>query len=551
MTSPELRFYQTKLDNDITEAWDAGAENICAELPTGGGKTVVMAKRFAEHRGASIGIAHRQELVSQISLALARFGLRHRIIAPKEICQMIARRHHDYIGQSFYDPNAWVGVAGVDTLIRRPPSDPWFHQVTLWQTDECHHVLRGNKWGKACAIFQRAKGIGWTATPGRADGKGIGRKADGLMDVMISGPRMRDLINAGYLTEYRLACPPNDIDMSDVGVGTNGDFNQAKLRKAVHKSSKIVGDIVKKYLEVAPGKRGVTFAVDIEHAEEMAAAYRAAGVRAELVSSETPGPLRDNIIRRLERGDVLQVVNVDIFGEGFDLPAIEVVSMGRPTQSFPLYAQQFGRALRPSEGKTHGIILDHAGNTARHGGPPDKPRAWSLNSRTRGPMLPLDGIPMRDCTHCAAPYERILPCCPYCNQAPEIMDKSRPEFVDGDLLELTPEALQLMRHEVDRIDGAFWAPNGMAAGIYRLKSAQHYERQAMQVSLRDQIHTWAGWKREGGADDRQIYKLFFWKFGTDIMSAMALNAADAALLAAHIMQDLGEAGAFKASPVNP
>ena len=76
------------------------------------------------------------------------------------------------------------------------------------------------------------------------------------------------------------------------------------------------------------------------------------------------------------------MVNVDLFGEGFDLPAIGSVSFARPTQSFPLYAQQFGRSLRVLEGKDRAIVIDHVGNVIRHG-LPDAYRAHTLDSRER------------------------------------------------------------------------------------------------------------------------------------------------------------------------
>ena len=542
--------YQEAVDAQIIAAWAAGARNVCAVMPTGAGKTVNMARRFDQHRGAAIGIAHRKELVGQMSIALARWGVRHRIIAPRDVCGYIATQHMDLFNRSYYDPNASVGVAGVDTLIRKPPTDPWFRQITLWQTDETHHLLRANKWGAAVELFPNALGIGWTATPGRADGYGLGRHADGVMDAMVNGPTMGDLIAGGYLTPFRLICPPSDIDYSDVPVGASGDYSQVKLRAAVHKS-RIMGDIVQTYLRMAPGLRGVTFAVDVEHATEIAAAYRTAGVRAEMVTADTPGPLRDNILRKFRNGELDQLVNVDLFGEGFDLPAIAVVSMGRPTASFPLYAQQFGRALRPMEGKTHGIILDHADNTRRHGGPPSKPRLWSLDRRERrGPHLPLDGVPMRTCTVCTAPYERIYELCPYCGAGrPDYAGRSLIE-VDGDLIELDPATMRALDIERARIDGVFRAPNApphVVNAAYRM----HNDRIHAQTMLRDQIALWAGWQRDQGRADREIYKRFYWAFGTDIATAQTLNTADASILAAAIMSELALAGVERAAAVNP
>jgi DNA repair protein RadD len=486
----------------------------------------MMAHLFAEHRGASIGIAHRQELVGQMSVALARNGIRHRVIGPDALIRNVVTLHMMRVGRSFYDPSAWVGVAGVDTLIRR--EDPWFQQVTLWQTDEAHHVLRANKWGEACALFPNARGVGWTATPGRADGYGLGRHADGLFDAMVNGPSMRELISAGFLTDYRIFCPPSDVDLTDVTVTATGDFSPPKLRAAVHKSH-IVGDVVKHYQRIAAGKLGVTFAVDVEHAGEMCMAYRAAGIAAEVVTSKTPDTLRAAILRRFEQRQVMQLVNVDLFGEGFDLPAIEVVSMARPTASFALYSQQFGRALRLLDGKAYGLIVDHVGNVLRHG-LPDRPRAWSLDRRERRGAKRADvAVPVRSCPNCTGAYERIYRACPYCGHVPEPAGRSTPEQVDGDLIELDPAALRALRGEVARIDGPANATSDTAVGGAIIRN--HRERQTAQQTLRAAMSAWM-WRQSG--TDSEIQRLFYFTFGTDVMTAQTLGAKDAIELTRHL-----------------
>ena len=78
------------------------------------------------------------------------------------------------LGHSFFDPNAKTGVGGVDTIIRMDAGDAWFKQVRLMVQDEAHHVLKSNKWGTAAEMFPNARGLLPTATPLRADGKGLG-----------------------------------------------------------------------------------------------------------------------------------------------------------------------------------------------------------------------------------------------------------------------------------------------------------------------------------------------------------------------------------------
>jgi hypothetical protein len=388
---------------------------------------------------------------------------------------------------------------------------------------------------------------------------------------------MRELIDSGYLTDYRIFAPPSDVDYSGVTVTDSGDYSPAKLRAAVHASDKLVGDVVSHYLRIARGKLGVTFAVDVDSATELAQGYRAAGVPAEVVSAKTPDLLRNEILKKFERRELLQLVNVDLFGEGFDLPAIEVVSMARKTASWPLYVQQFGRVLRPmlapdlaarwgdlsdegrrehieAGGKPVAIIIDHVGNVIRHG-LPDAPREHSLAARERRSEGASDAIPLRTCVNenaggegvpCASVYPRYQKCCPFCGFYPEPQSRSAPEFVDGDLYELTPEMLAAMRGKVEVIDGAPRIPqhlDGLAAAGVR---KQHQARYAAQVLLREQIALWAGWEHSKGFDDSQICRRFFHAFGVDVLSAQALGRPEAEALGVKIKNVLDRAAVVAA-----
>jgi superfamily II DNA or RNA helicase len=311
----QLRPYQAQHKTGIYSAW-AVVPNVLAVLPTGGGKTVLFSDILKGYTYARVAIAHRQELVGQISLALARDGVHHSIIGPKNVIRFIVSTHVAEVGASFYDAGSPCAVAGVDTLLRRKDDlATWCNQVRLWVQDEAHHVLKDNKWGKAAALFPNAKGLGVTANTIRADGKGLGRHADGLMDVIVEGPGMRDLINQGFLTDYRIYSPPSDLDMSGVSVGKDGEYNQKETRLRIKKSH-IIGDVVKHYLRLANGKLGITFARDVETATEIAAEYNAAGVPAEVVSAKTPDKTRAEILRRFRNRNLLQLVNVDLFGGG-------------------------------------------------------------------------------------------------------------------------------------------------------------------------------------------------------------------------------------------
>lgn len=545
-----LRPFQAAIKAALYDEWATDkVANLLAVLPTGAGKTVLFADIIYDEPGAVCVMAHRGELVTQISLALARNGIRHRIIGTPTLLRACAALHLAELGADYTDANSRVAAASVDTLKGRDPNDPWFTSVMLVVGDEGHHFLRANKWGKACAMFPNARILLVTATPCRADGKGLGSHADGLVDKMIVGPDARQLINMGFLTDYRIFCPPNDLDLSDVPTTASGDYSPEKLVKAVRRSH-IVGDVVAHYLRIAPGKLGITFAVDIEDATRIAQAYRDAGVPAEVVSSETPTLLRAQIMRDFKARRVLQLVNVDLFGEGFDLPAIEVVSMARPTQSYSLYCQQFGRALRLLEGKDRAIIIDHVGNVVRHG-LPDKPRTWSLDRRQSGTKKAPDEdvIPLIHCIECTQPYERIYPACIHCGHAPEPADRSSPQFVDGDLHELTADVLAKMRGELAAFDNPFVPiPAGMTGVAAQGIRNRALERQQAQGLLRNTIAVWAGWhKRDFKRSDREINRLFYLAYGIDILTAQTLKPKEANELTQQLQKRLDSAQVIAAS----
>jgi DNA repair protein RadD len=517
-----LRDYQVNLKNKTHEAWASGHKNVLNVLPCGGGKTKTMATLAAELDEPGVIQAHREELVTQIAQALAREGVPHRIIGPEKVAREAMEAQIDELGRSWVRPDAAYGVASTDTLIRR--QDPWFDQVKHWQTDEAHHLLSTNKWGRAVGLLINAKrGIGWTATPCRLDRKSLRRGEGGMFDVMNIGPGMRELINRGYLKDYRIYGLPQSMDISNVRTTSGGEFNQADLHDAAAKST-ITGDIVKHAIALAPGKRGVTFAIDVPMATEHAQGFRDAGVKAAVLSSYTPAGERAQIIRAY-RGDSLQeVVNVDVLGEGFDLPGIVRASFARPTQSLGLYIQQFGRPLRPCEGEGWGIICDHVGNVPRHG-LPDKPRQWSLDAP---PPREKGEIPVRVCGNpeCMRDYEGFSRVCPHCGWQPIYgpAERQRPEVLEGDLTLYAPELLAALRAEVERIAGPADIPYGASPKIAAAVEKRWRERGAAQSDLAGVIDLWAGqWHHGRGEALDAVYRRFWATFGMDTYTALSMS----------------------------
>ena len=580
-----LRDYQRDIKSRIYTAWQSPTvQNAMVVLPTGSGKTVVQASIVRDLMWPTVKIAHRQELVGQLSLALNREKIAHGLVAPTSVIRQVVQMHMDTHGESHFSARSAIRVAGVNTLERRgkdenltPELNQWIQQVRLAIVDEGHHVLAENLWGRALSLFPNARGLFFTAHAVRADGCGLGRAADGLVDELIVGPSCRELIDRGFLTDYRLICPPESIDISDVPVSpVTGDYSNLKLSAKIHRSTTITGDVVSHYLKFAQGKLGITFAVDVEEASKYAQAYRNAGVPAEVITAETPVHIRSQLMRKFRKRELLQLVSVDVLGEGVDVPAVEVVSFARHTASWQLFCQQFGRVLRPllspelhaiwdtltdaqrlahiaASDKPRALIIDHVGNVMRHAktrGLPDTPQEYTLERRERASRKgPSDAIPLRNCLNldCLHPYERVLVCCPRCGTpAPAPAGRGTPEMVDGDLIELDPSVLANLRGEIARIDGPVRVPDTAAhaaLAIFR----RHYDRQAAQISLRRAIALYAGFHRQSGAADSEIYKRFFFQFGTDMATAQTHGATEAAALDARIAAYLASINVVEAS----
>ena len=243
-----LRGYQSDIYNRCAEGWRNGVPNIAPVCATGSGKTKIFSHAARQHDGPGVAMAHRSVLIGQISIAMAREGIVHDIVAQKAVVNTIVRAHMEEFGRNYYNPSAHFKVASVDTMPGRAAElSSWIKRVTWGAMDEAHHVLADNKWGREIQRFGNPA-MRWmlpTASPERADGRGLGRNASGLIDSIVEGPTMRWLINSGYLTDYMIRAPlPADLDLSDVALGANGEYNQQQLRRAVHRSAKIIGNVV-------------------------------------------------------------------------------------------------------------------------------------------------------------------------------------------------------------------------------------------------------------------------------------------------------------------
>lgn len=543
-----LRDYQQKAIADIKAGWNAGNRNVLLELPTGAGKTYTFSNIVKDMNVNTCVMAHRHELVGQMSLALGGLGVPHRIVASDKAVSQIVKAHRKQLGRIMYDSTSPFICGSVDTMILRDPRE--YANINLWVMDEAHHPLRENKWGKVISMFPNALGLGVTATPIRADGKGLGRHADGVFDLLVHGPSGQELIDQGYLCPYEFVMPKvDDLDISSVEVGATGDLKKNQLRTATHNSKKLIGCMVQSYLKWAPGKTALVFCVDIEHAHKTTEAFRAAGLRFELIVGTMDLDQRTSILERLRAKQLDGVVNVDLFGEGFDAPGVDVVVMARSTMSFALYSQQVGRALRPVyapgydlstvEGrkmaialgpKPKALIIDHVGNLIPHKLPTSR-RLFTLNARekrSKGEKLAVEDK-IKACVNpeCARPYLAFYVSCPHCGHEPVVSQRSANiDEVDGDLVLLDMEALQALDKEADRIMQPAHAPQGLPQPALISLLRKHTERTTAQLALREAIQMWGGHALVNHkVNIREAQKLFYLRFRVDTLTAQTLNTA--------------------------
>lgn len=418
-----LRPYQQQALDECREAYRRRRRAVLLCIPTGGGKTVTAST--VVHGASSKGnvtwwLTHRRELISQASQTFYQLGIPHGMI------------------QSGYvsDPHACVQVASVQSIIRKLDDLP---EPDLLVFDETHH-LGSASWQAIFDRFPRARVLGLTATPWRLDGAGLGR----WFEHMVLGPSTAELIEQGSLSRYRLFAPATP-DLSGVETAM-GDFKQSALSQAMNKPQ-IVGDAIGHYLKLCAGKRAVAFAAGVENSKNIAAQFCAAGVPALHVDGSMTVEQRDMAVESFKRGDTLILSNADLFGEGFDVPAIEAAILLRPTKSLSLHLQQVGRALRPAPGKDEAIILDHAGNSLIHGLPDDE-RVWDLADREKRSRKAPAEVPVRQCEACFFVY-RPAPKCPQCGAVVEVKAREL-EVVEGSLQEVDRTLIQRQRKMEER-----------------------------------------------------------------------------------------------------
>jgi DNA repair protein RadD len=300
--------------------------------------------------------------------------------------------------------------------------------------DEAHHCP-ARTYQKIIAAYPDAILLGLTATPCRGDGRGLGT----IFQTLIECPQVAELIAQKYLVPTRVYAPV-DPDLRGVRVQA-GDYVENQLAERMDQPQ-LVGDIITHWLKYSEGRRTVCFAVSVGHSIHIRDEFLNSGVRAEHIDASTPKPERDASLARLASGEIDVITNCMVLTEGWDMPEVGCCILARPTRKMGLYRQMIGRVLRPADGKTDAIVLDHSGAVFRHGFAEDHVD-WTLDPDRRAESP----------THqqrCSEYTSRLLEC----TQCGAIRVAGEPCSHCGFLPQRPPRAVVIADGNLGLVDGA-------------------------------------------------------------------------------------------------
>ncbi len=329
-------------------------------LPTGAGKSLVIAELARLAKGRVLVLAHVKELVEQNHAKYEGYGLTGGIYSA---------------GLGRKDTDHSVVFASVQSVARNLTD--FTDQFSLLVIDECHRVPddKNSSYQKVIAhllsLNLGMKVLGLTATPYRLGmgwiyqyhTRGLVRSEEPrfFQDCIFELP-IHYLLDEGFLTPARLIdAPVLSYDFSQIKPTSTGRYKESELDLVIEQSKRATPQIIEQVIRLAKGKRGVMiFAATVRHAQEILSLLPPE--QAAIVIGETPSHERDLIIQRFKQQEILFLVNVSVLTTGFDAPHVDLIAILRPTESVSLYQQIIGRGLRLSPGKTECLILDYAGN---------------------------------------------------------------------------------------------------------------------------------------------------------------------------------------------
>ncbi|WP_075181279.1 DEAD/DEAH box helicase [Pantoea sp. 1.19] len=355
-----LRPYQQEAVDATLNWFRRSHEPAVIVLPTGAGKSLVIAELARLARGRVLVLAHVKELVEQNHAKYEAWGLSADIFAAG-----LARR----------DAARQVVFGSVQSVARN--LEAFDDAFSLLIVDECHRI-GDDEQSQYQQILQHLRRrnprlclLGLTATPYRL-GRGwiyqyhyhgmVRGDAQTLFRECIYELPLRYMIKHGFLVPpQRLDMPVVHYDFSRLQPQSSGLFNESELNAALRQQARVTPHIIQQILTLSEGRRGIMiFAATVEHAREVLG--RLPADRAALISADTPGPERDALIHAFKAQQLRYLVNVAVLTTGFDAPHVDVIAILRPTESVSLYQQIVGRGLRLYPGKTDCLVLDYAGN---------------------------------------------------------------------------------------------------------------------------------------------------------------------------------------------
>ncbi len=359
-----LRDYQEEIIARVHQAWKRH-RSVMVQMPTGTGKTHVLAdivnSRVSGRASKVLVVAHRIELVAQIRETVDTFFA-------------LAQQHVRAFAKTQDD----IWVESIQTVARRIDSLDFTPDLVV--IDEAHHALAKTYrilWEK----WPQAKFLGLTATPCRMNRTGF----TDLFDELITSWSIAEFIEKGVLSvfDYVSIRPDSEeqrlVDMLQKR-GADGDYQVKEMDEVLNRRPSIER-LYRSVEQFAQGKKGIVYAISINHAREIAAHYSRMGLKAVAIDSKTPREERKRLVDEFRLGKLQVLVNVDVFSEGFDCPDVEFVQMARPTLSLAKYLQQVGRGLRKSEGKEACMLIDNVGLYRVFGLPV---LAWDWETMFRG-----------------------------------------------------------------------------------------------------------------------------------------------------------------------
>lgn len=385
-----LRNYQNTIINNCREAFKNGYKKLCCVLPCGAGKTAIFCylaylNTLKKPSNRVLILLHRKELLKQTINAFKTF----KIDTNRIDISMI---------QSFKN-TLKTGIKPYSLII----------------IDECHHAT-SNSFKTVLRTYSGVPLVGFTATPARLDGKPLGE----IFDRLIVGVDYDFLKKNNYLVDYDYFSPNLNFDFSQWKL-KSGDFDATD--NAIHLDKKAIYGNILKYIDLS--KKTIIYSPTVEYSKKLEVQINEhfnAKISAEF-NGTTPQQLRNKIIDDFKNNKIKILINVDLIGEGFNVPSCDCVFLLRATQSLTLYIQQAGRALRadPNNTNKRASIFDFVGNIYRFGFP-DAPRSWSLSStikNTHKRDTVHDSLIIKTCPNCLRSFmpSRMLTgrSCPFCN----------------------------------------------------------------------------------------------------------------------------------------